>query len=68
MKFYEIFEIYFEILGNLLKFWKSAIGQHSTNSVNGRNKRMFSRSQYVFFQVNTNPNNPVVILRSRWSL
>ena len=48
------------IILNILKilkffenFGKSAIGQHSTNSVNGGNKQMFSRSQYMFFQVNT---------------
>ena len=46
MKFYEIFEIYFEILGNLLKFWKSAIGQHSTNSVNGGNNIVLLRDVF----------------------
>jgi hypothetical protein len=42
---------FYEILGKFVEILENTIGQHSTNSVNGGNKRMFSRSQYVFFQV-----------------
>jgi hypothetical protein len=57
-KFFENFKIlwnFMKFLKFVLKFWeicwnfgKSAIGQHSTNSVNAGNKRMFSEVNTCF--------------------
>jgi hypothetical protein len=53
---YEILWIFWNLFSNFGKFFEileNAIGQYSTNSVNGGNKRMIFRSEYVFFQVKT---------------